>query len=171
VTFEAMVASLMEQYGLDRPTAERRARAALTISVSRRVEVPRFEPAASLMSPTELHQRLADNQQLIDSIDVVPLEKDVQLEGVTLYEQHGCMVYNLSQARASKQSEGLPDSWIFPPEGHGPGWWHEWKRPGGARTTAQERFKLRCDESGTPYVCGGVEAAREMLRRRRIIPP
>lgn len=101
---------------------------------------------------------------IVDAIDLIPLEKDVQRKVCQLYEAAGAVVYNLSQARASKQSPGLPDLWVF----HEPrelSFWHEVKRPAGSRTDAQERFLALCAATATRYVCGGVEAAKDMLRR------
>jgi hypothetical protein len=106
---------------------------------------------------------------LVDAIDQVPLEKSVQHEVRQLYEQAGCKVYNLSQARASKQTAGLADLWVAH-RGAGAAWWHETKRPGGARTTAQNEFKDDCTATATGYVCGGVEAARRMLASLGLVP-
>lgn len=106
---------------------------------------------------------------VIDAIDAVPLEKSVQHEVRRLYEQAGCKVYNLSQARASKQTAGLADLWVAH-RGAGAAWWHETKRPGGARTTAQDEFKDDCAHTATGYVCGGVEAARRMLASLGLVP-
>lgn len=107
---------------------------------------------------------------IVDAIDLVPLEKDVQQRVRKLYEAAGAVVYNLSQARASKQTPGLPDLWVFHVAADA-SWWHETKRPGGDRTEAQEQFKERCRLTHTKYTCGGVDAARQMLTRLGIPVP
>jgi len=68
-------------------------------------------------------------------------EKDIYEQCVSLLEQTGCAVYRLSQARASKQTPGLPDLIAFTPR-------HtmlliETKRPGGRLRDAQRKFAER----------------------------
>lgn len=168
MTYEELVAVLVRDYGCDRPTAEKRARA----TIDREARISRILAPAPPRA-AELHVALAQNQQLIDMIDDVPhvpRENTVRGDCEDLYATHHCTVYSTSQFRPSKTSVGYPDAFIFPPTGKGAGWWHEYKRPGGARTSEQERFKQLCSQSGTPYVCGGTAAAEAMLRQRGILP-
>jgi hypothetical protein len=54
-----------------------------------------------------LHQA-ADVDERVPNV----LEKDEQAYIAKLFRGFGCKVYNLSQARASKQTPGLPDLWV-----------------------------------------------------------
>ena len=92
-----------------------------------------------------------------------PLEKSEQAEVVKLYRAYGCHVYNLSQARASKQTPGLPDLYVFRPP-HA--WWHETKRPiSGHPSPAQKVFNDECFASFVNHTIGGLAAARGTLVR------
>jgi hypothetical protein len=90
------------------------------------------------------------------------LEKIVQRKVVRLYALAGCAVYSLSQARASKQTEGLPDLWIMAPTVRA-AWWHEVKSAKGKQTPTQRDFQARCLLSGISYVLGGLEDAEAKL--------
>jgi len=90
-----------------------------------------------------------------------PLEKSEQSEVMKLYRAYGCHVYNLSQARATKQTPGLPDLWVTRGE-HA--WWHETKRPvSGKPSPAQEVFAQECLAAGIVHVLGGLSVARLRL--------
>ena len=94
------------------------------------------------------------------------LEKEIQLEVVKLYRAHGCVVYNFSQARASKQSPGVGDLYVFWPAMRGDGptaWWHETKTPTGKQSPAQLVFQQFCESCHVGYVLGGVLAAAAKL--------
>jgi hypothetical protein len=90
------------------------------------------------------------------------LEKIVQGKVVKLYKLAGCSVYSLSQARASKQTEGLPDLWIMAPAVRA-AWWMETKSATGKQSVAQRDFQARCLLSGVSYVLGGLEDAQAKL--------
>lgn len=90
------------------------------------------------------------------------LEKEIQREVVQLYLRFSCLVYNLSQARASKQSPGLADIYVV----HLPSknvWWHETKTPSGKQSPAQREFQTIHKYTQTGYVVGGVLAAEDQL--------
>jgi len=92
------------------------------------------------------------------------LEKAEQSECVKIYRAHGCVVYSLSQPRATKQSPGLPDLVVFAPR-YRAAWWHEVKRPvGGVPSPAQVDFQQRCAECGVRYVIGDRTVAWNILR-------
>ena len=92
-----------------------------------------------------------------------PLEKSEQAEVVKMYSSYGCHVYNLSQARATKQTPGLPDLYVFRPP-HA--WWHESKRPvSGNPSPAQKLFSEECLASFVNHTMGGLAAARATLVR------
>jgi hypothetical protein len=90
-------------------------------------------------------------------------EKRVQAAVVRLYESLRCKVYVLSQPRATMQTPGLPDLWVFAPS-VGRAWWHETKAEGGKPSPAQVVFEERCGSCGVGHVIGGMEAAKNHLR-------
>lgn len=90
----------------------------------------------------------------------VTLESQVYEACCELLCLAGVKVYRLSQSRASRQSEGIPDLWVF-----GPGRcaWIEVKRPGGRLRRAQKEFRERCQSRGVEHVVGGVEEVKRLL--------
>lgn len=96
------------------------------------------------------------------------LEKAEEHAVDKLYRAMGCTVYRLSQARASKQTPGLPDRWVVH-TGTNRAWWHEVKRPvGGKQSPAQKAFQRQCALCGVSYVLGGVQAAELWLVKHGI---
>lgn len=94
------------------------------------------------------------------------LEREVQHDVVKLYEDLGCVVARLSQYRASRVVEGLPDLLVFPPlraRSAGP-FWHEVKTPSGKQSPAQLEWQRLCEARGVVYVVGGTAAAIDQLR-------
>jgi hypothetical protein len=104
----------------------------------------------------------AEHGHVIEHIERPPREKAVQRAVYALYVAHGCRVFWLSQARATGQTAGLPDLYVFH-EGVGASWWHEVKPPTGALSDAQRDFQRLCTATLTRHVTGGEEAARRML--------
>lgn len=90
------------------------------------------------------------------------LEKEIQAQVMKLYRAFGCVVYNLSQARASKQSPGLPDLYVVH-RGIHQAWWHETKTPFGKQSVAQKYFGEIHTKTPIRYVLGGVRAAEEQM--------
>ena len=99
----------------------------------------------------------------------VPLEKGVQYDVKRAYEAVGCFVANFSQARASKQTPGIPDFYVSPPLLRGAPWWHEVKRPKGKQSVQQRAWQQMCEVRHVAYVCGGVQEALEHLREIGVI--
>lgn len=97
---------------------------------------------------------------------LVPTEKQVQSAVRRLYELHGCSVYDLSQPRATMQTEGVPDLYVVDPQARA-AWWHEVKRPGGKQSVGQRAFQAQCATVGVTYLLGGVDVARDHLLRLR----
>jgi len=89
-------------------------------------------------------------------------EKAVQAAVVRLYRVFGCVVYGLSQPRATMQSEGIPDLLIFAPR-RGVAWWHECKTVGGHLSANQAAFGELCHLCHVGHVVGGLEAAKAQL--------
>ena len=94
-------------------------------------------------------------------------EKSIQHWCAQTFRAAGCLVYNLSQARASKQTPGLPDLWVFVPR-RGTAFWFETKSPRGVQSEAQAAFQASCEGCGIRYVMGGMEEARAILAELRL---
>lgn len=90
------------------------------------------------------------------------LEKQVQADVVRLYQTFACTVHNLSQPRATMQTEGLPDLYVQHLKS-GTTWWHECKRPGGKLSAHQAAFRDREAKCRRTVVVGGVQEAKVML--------
>jgi hypothetical protein len=130
------------------------------IEEARRRDERRREGKPLAPDPVELQKRAEEVDRR--------LEKEIQASVVKLYTAFGCDVYNLSQARASKQTPGLPDLWCFYRGidlDRSFGFWHETKTPKGQQSVAQIEFEARCVSTGTLYVLGGVAAAEAHLIR------
>jgi len=107
-------------------------------------------------TPEQLAVDVAKHNAEVDA----RLEKQIQATIVRLYREFGCKVYILSQARASKQTPGLPDLLIFY---RVVAWWHEVKTPTGKQSADQRDFMANCKNTGVYYVLGGVRAAEDWL--------
>jgi hypothetical protein len=97
-------------------------------------------------------------------------EKAIQASAEKLMRLFGFEVYHLSQARASKQTPGLPDDIFI---GHGQIIFYECKTETGKRSKAQERFRDLVLSSGGTCICGGlpiVEATLVGLGLARRVP-
>ncbi len=92
----------------------------------------------------------------------VRLEKAIQSDVRKLYQAVGCIVYNLSQARATKQSPGLGDLYVILYRRR-VAWWHETKTPSGKQSVPQKFFAESCASAGVSVVVGGVRAAEDHL--------
>lgn len=99
-------------------------------------------------------QRIAEND--------ARLEKDIQSDVRKRYIAFGCTVYNLSQARASKQTPGLGDLYVIHRRLRF-AFWHETKTPSGQQSSTQRDFEQWNREAGVVVVVGGVLAAQNHL--------
>ena len=142
------------------PTLSRRDLAALNYAVGpdgNAVRVP--DGLAALCQPTPRPWRY---QGSLAQPPSGRSEDKEQAEIVKLLRAYGCVVYSLSQRRATQQSPGLSDLGAFLP-GHG-GWlWYEVKIEGGDIRPDQRDFADRCRASHTPYGCGDLRAAKDFL--------
>lgn len=95
-------------------------------------------------------------------------EKEEQAAVVKIFREAGCKVYNLSQARKTKQTPGLPDLWVV----HLPSrraFWFEVKRTrGGVMSEFQKDFASECNECGVRHFVGDRAEARRALRLQLI---
>lgn len=91
------------------------------------------------------------------------IEEPIRLDVKRAYEKFGCIVYNFSQARASKQTPGIPDLRVVHRK-KGVSWWHEVKSPTGTQTPEQIEFEIECELCGETYRLGGVDEALAQLR-------
>lgn len=146
---EQIALALQRQYGVDAETA--RLRAAATVGeMVKQSGAPPTEPAEE--------KRRADL-----------LEKHEQNAVRKIFVAHGCAVYNLSQSRATKQTPGLPDLFVFSSRS-GHAFWFETKRPvGGVQSRPQREFQERCAQCGVRYVIGGQTEAWALLREFRLL--
>lgn len=97
--------------------------------------------------------------------DDARLEKEIQWDVMKLLRAYGFTVWNLSQSRATKQSEGLADLYAIHVERRQI-LWHETKTPTGSSSPAQIEFQVfhaQLGIEGVRYVVGGVLAAEEYL--------
>lgn len=109
-----------------------------------------------------LEETPAEREERLQSEDM-RLEKEIQRDVVKLYRAHGCIVYALSQTRASKQTPGIGDLYVLNPVKKRD-WWHETKTLFGRQSPDQREFSLLCHSCTVEYVIGGVEAARRQLK-------
>jgi hypothetical protein len=136
--FERTVTQLMVQ-GFDRATAER--------------EVRRQFPLISPPPPDLMRTIRAENVR----------EKEEQAYISKLFRGFGCRVYNLSQARATKQTPGLPDLWVTHRE-RGLAFWFEVKRQQGGRLSeAQREFRHECTAAHVSHYVGDRRDAAHAL--------
>jgi hypothetical protein len=96
-------------------------------------------------------------------------EKAEQLQIRRLFESCGFVVYNLSQARASQQTPGLPDLWLVNPA-TGDALWFECKAPKPNGTAKplhpeQEQFRDECLATGVNHAWGVLADAMAWLER------
>lgn len=135
LAFDAMIDSLVRQ-GVPRDKAERTARAQLNIPA---------DPA-----PEDMRRENV-------------LERTEQLEIVKLFRAFGFEVYWLSQARAAKQTPGLPDLWCMHRERTIAFWWETKRDKGGRFSEAQLRFREIAERCGVGYGSGDRRAARSHI--------
>jgi hypothetical protein len=132
-TVEGLAAELQGQHGISRDAALRAARAHFG--------------AKAPDSPAEIAR------------DDKILEKAEQAAIVKLFRAYGLTVYNLSQARPSKQAPGLPDLWCMRARdkwgNFGAAFWWESKRQvGGERSAAQIAFGELSAATNVPRLYG-----------------
>jgi hypothetical protein len=90
-------------------------------------------------------------------------EKAEQASIVKLYWAFGCAVYDFSQPRATMQTPGIPDLFVFHEESRR-SWWHEVKAGAHGLTEPQEEFRRLCMVThGSDHVWGGYEEALDHL--------
>lgn len=142
------------------PTLSRRDLAALNYAVGpdgNAVRVP--DGRAALCQPTPKPWRYTGPLQQPPS---GRLEDAEQAEIVKLLRAYGCVVYSLSQKRATKQTCGIPDLFLFVPGIAGSAWF-ECKIEGGNIRPDQREFSERCHTSLMGYACGDLRAAKDFL--------
>lgn len=159
--YDALVQALQRETHIDRARAEAIVRANLR---ARGEPVPHDE-----RDPATVER------------DARVLEKAEQTEIVKLFRAHGFKVYSLSQARAAKQTPGLPDLWVTKSweitqnsggRIYGDGakstrhvafWWESKRQVGGVLSTAQQEFRDECLAAGVAHCVGDRYAARDYL--------
>jgi hypothetical protein len=89
-----------------------------------------------------------------------PLEKQVEGECDKLVTLMGWSVVRFSQARASRQTPGIPDRKYYKGSRT---FWFECKAEGGKQRPEQKAFQEMCEEAGELYVLGGLEELQAFL--------
>lgn len=121
--------------------------------------------------------RMTEDEPEPDPRELSKLESDEQAEVVRVLIKAGCVVYNLSQKRPSKQTAGIPDLWWTCPT-RGISGWFEVKRSEpiasdltGLRkktqpmTPEQIQFRDECLYTGTPHGVGDRHDAAKFVRQ------
>lgn len=80
----------------------------------------------------------------------------------SLMAQLGWTAIRFSQARATRQTLGIPDRRYYH-RGRGVALWFECKKPGGKQRPAQRVFQLLAEACGETYVLGGLDELRAAL--------
>lgn len=112
----------------------------------------------------EYRKRVAGGKRVEpDTDDEQRLEKAEGHEVDKVLRAFGGRVYNLSQSRASKQTPGLPDRWVFFQRVAWAGWFEVKRQVGGRLSSAQELFLDLCEATGTHYTVGGRKEAEELV--------
>lgn len=135
-----------------------------------------FEDAvAHLMAQTNCSRAFAESQvreQLPHLVRQFPptqsprdaiLEKAESVEVRKLLIAYGFRIYNLSQARASKQTPGLPDIWFSHTSMPLAGWFEVKRSNGGVLSKAQIEFAEDCARCGILCLHGDRYAAQQLL--------
>lgn len=114
---------------------------------------------ATAIAQRELKLGTVDHISVVRGAD----EQAVQTNVTRLFRAHGFHVYSLSQARASKQTPGLPDLWVAH-QSRPVAFWFETKRSEGGRySLAQLEFRDECERCGVGYATGDYAAAEQHL--------
>lgn len=95
-------------------------------------------------------------------------EKAVEAKIDDLCRTAGCVAIRFSQARASRQSPGIPDRRYYHPAPPRLAFWVEAKAPNGRQSPAQRTFQALCDLCGDIYVLGGYREVLEFLIRAEL---
>ena len=94
-------------------------------------------------------------------------ETAVQAECKALYRAVGCLIWDTSQKRRALITPGLPDLLVFH-LGKRAFFFHEIKATA-PQSAEQRRFEQTCETCGITYLLGGVDVARDYLRRLGIL--
>lgn len=107
--------------------------------------------------------------QAAEQKDARVREKEEQAVCRAVFLAYGFKVYNLSQARASKQSPGLGDLWVVHRTKPIAFWYESKRQVGGELSPAQVDFRDECWRCGVNYGSGDRFAAtafvNELLAR------
>ena len=96
-------------------------------------------------------------------------EKDEERLGDDFMARLGYDVIRLSQARASRQTLGVPDRRYYH-TGRGLSLWWEAKRAGGKQRPEQAWFQRTAEACGEVYVSGPFEDLRRVVHRLHGLP-
>lgn len=89
-----------------------------------------------------------------EEADTRALERTEQHACYMRLRAYGFKVYNLSQARETKQAAGLADAWIVHVAADWAGWWETKRQKGGRYSEDQLAFQEECRICGVKYATG-----------------
>ncbi|HEY7236537.1 MAG TPA: hypothetical protein VH539_20415 [Gemmatimonadaceae bacterium] len=124
--------------------------------------IPREKAAATLRADPRFAPESLTSNTGVDRRDLV-LEKEEQAEIVKRFRVCRFAAYNLSQARASKQTPGLPDTYFVHTERPMAVWWEAKRSIGGRFSDAQREFAAHCLRCHIPYGSGDRSDAERWL--------
>lgn len=128
------------------------------LAESRRRDARRAQGLPLTETPTELAERIAEDDDR--------LEKEIQREAFKELRAHGFTVYWFSQKRRTGQTKGPGDLYAVHEE-RGLVVWYECKTPTGEQSPAQKDFEHahRYTHETVTVVVGGIEAVRHYLAK------
>ena len=100
-----------------------------------------------------------------------PLEKQEEADIINAYRMADCTIVSFAQARATRQTPGIPDLKVYDQHTNST-WWHEvkrrqgdgYKRVNSVQSPAQKSFQDMCESCGEEYIIGPLDAALTKLR-------
>lgn len=130
------------------------------------IKIPRDKAEAAARQQLGIQPKSA-LEQLRDDALVAELEDDVVAEGDRMMRALGFDIVRFSQKRRSKVTEGIPDRRYYHRRRRLFVWW-EAKSATGRQRPDQREFQILCDDTGDPYVLGGLERLRAWLTDHQV---
>jgi hypothetical protein len=136
------------------------------VSADRRgggVDIGKPMPPIEWKMPAGVPRHVPPAQLVVPERDEHALEKQEQVEVRKLLIAYGFKVYNLSQARASKQSPGLPDLWCVHTREPVAFWFETKRQVGGKLSPPQLEFQAECLRCEVRHFVGDRHSAAALL--------
>lgn len=114
------------------------------------------------------HREVAENAAEEQLEKDFRLEREIQNDCIRLYRAHGCSVYitsvKMKVSKKAKVTPGVSDLIVFHTRARSM-FFHECKNASGRLEPSQTNFQSDALAVGVPYIVGGIDAARNHLRR------